>query len=84
MDNLSTVLLALLLPLLGVSVCIALLRDQNGYQLSCPRCDHLCKVGARPLPQIVCAVLLFPFGMLGFLAGRRPTGCENCGHRWMA
>ncbi len=81
MDTL--VIFAVFYPIAVIAVGIALLRDQNQHQLSCPKCDRLCKIGARPISQVVAAIALFPFGLLTFLAGRGPTACKNCGHRWM-
>lgn len=75
--------LGLLIGLAVIAACVPFWRDDTAYQVSCPKCDRLCKLGTRPLGQIVCAVLLFRFGLLTFLAGRLSTVCRNCGHRWI-
>jgi hypothetical protein len=56
---------------------------QQLVKISCPKCEHLSTLGLRPLIQIVCSIFLFPFGLLTLLAGRNPTVCGKCGHRWM-
>ena len=55
---------------------------KSRFLLSCPKCGELTPRGGRPLFQIVCSVLLFPFGLLTLLAGRDPTVCKACGFRW--
>jgi len=72
------VVLGGLLSLIGllVSVC-------RRPEISCLKCDALAKRGGRPVWQVIVSVLFFPIGLLSLLAGRKPTVCQKCGHRWI-
>lgn len=56
----------------------------GGNLLSCPSCGTMAKRGGYATWVWVCAVCLFPFGLLAFLLGRKPTQCMSCGTSWQA
>lgn len=47
--------------------------------VSCPRCGTVNPREGFPVWVYLVAVFFFPFGLLAFLAGRKPTQCRNCG-----
>lgn len=52
--------------------------------VTCPRCNAAAVRGGFPVWTIVVSIVLFPFGLLALLAGRKPSVCSQCGFVWQA
>jgi hypothetical protein len=50
--------------------------------LKCPKCNASQKRAGYPVWAIVVSVVLFPFGLLALMVGRKPTKCMQCGFTW--
>ena len=52
--------------------------------ISCPKCNQAVARAGFPVWVWLVAIFLFPFGLLAFLTGRKPTRCHHCGYAWVA
>lgn len=52
--------------------------------VSCLKCGIPAERGSYSFWVVLCSILLFPFGMLAMLAGRKLTSCPKCGFTWHA
>lgn len=46
--------------------------------ISCPHCSKATHRAGFPVWTIITSIVLFPFGLLALLVGRKPTICHHC------
>jgi hypothetical protein len=46
--------------------------------VKCPKCEKIIEEAGFRGWQIICAILVFPFGLLALLADKKPTICFQC------
>jgi len=73
------------LLLLGLAISVGISgRATADNIVSCPKCGAAATLGGYRTWQTILSILFFPLGLLSLIAGRTPSRCASCRHKWMA